>query len=362
MLLKNKIKYFYKKITIIFFLIVFRKIKIQKKTQKEIKVTSIYKIFKNSVKKYKYRLYQINNGRVFTNYVENLAVISKNILIKDVSFQQIKGHLKQNKNEVILNGTPKFKKRVNGRMLVLTQGASGHFNYAHWLFDIIPKIIIMSQHYKIDKEDFFYFSRLNKFQKETLKLININIDTKKFIDSNKYRHVEAEKLLAVTHPNYFNKTIFFSHSNLPSWIILSLKKIFLRKELKKSNYKKIFIDRTDSNQNHCKLTNNKEVIMFLKKKNFKILKLSNLKFIEQVSIFRNCKVIIAPHGAGLANIIFCRRNTKVVEIIPKYIKNYVYKRVSKVNKLNHQFIFLNEIKNNNNGDMYLDLNKIRKMI
>ena len=43
--------------------------------------------------------------------------------------------------------------------------------------------------------------------------------------------VEAEKLLAVTHPNYFNKTFFFSHSNLPVWIILSLKKIFQKKRL-----------------------------------------------------------------------------------------------------------------------------------
>jgi capsular polysaccharide biosynthesis protein len=362
MLLKKKFKFFYKKLIINIFFAIYGKIKVQKKIQKEIKVTSIYKIFKSNIKKYKYRLYQINNGRVFTNYVENLAVISKNILMRDVSFQQIKGHLKQNRNEVLLNGTPKFKKKINGRMVVLTQGASGHFNYAHWLFDIIPKIILISQHYKIDKKDFFYFSRLNKFQKETLKLMNINIDTKKFIDSNKFRHVEAEKLLAVTHPNYFNKTFFFSHSNLPVWIILSLKKIFQKKILKKSNYKKIFIDRTDSNQNHCKLTNNKEVITFLRKKNFKILKLSNLKFIDQVSIFSNCKMIIAPHGAGLANIAFCSFNTKVVEIIPKYIKNYEYKRVSKINKLNHQFIFLNEIKNNNDGDMYLDLDKIRKII
>ena len=362
MLLKKKIKLFYNTIIKFFFWGVYGKIKIQKKIQKEIKVTTIYKIFNNNVKKYKYKLYQINNGRVFTNYVENLAVISKNILIKDASFQQIKGYLKQNKNEVLLNGTPKFKKKVNGRMLVLTQGASGHFNYAHWLFDIIPKIILISQQYKIDKKDFFYLSRLNKFQKETLKLINININTKKIIDANKFRHVEAKKLLAVTHPNYFNKTIFFSHSNIPAWIIYSLKKIFKKKKIKKSNYKKIFIDRTDSKQDHCKLINNKEVVMFLRKKNFKILRLSNLKFIDQVSIFSNCKLIIAPHGAGLANITFCRRNTKVVEIIPKYIKNYEYKRVSKINKLNHQFIFLNEIKNNNNGDMYLDLDKIRKII
>ena len=73
-------------------------------------------------------------------------------------------------------------------------------------------------------------------------------------------------------------------------------------------------------------------------------------------------MIIAAHGAGLANIAFCSHNTKVAEIIPKYIKNYEYKRVSKINQLNHQFIFLYKIKNNNDGDMYLDLDKIRKII
>ena len=32
-------------------------------------------------------------------------------------------------------------------------------------------------------------------------------------------------------------------------------------------------------------------------------------------------------------IIFCRRNTKVVEIILKYIKKYIYKRVPKIIEL-----------------------------
>ena len=51
-------------------------------------------------------------------------------------------------------------------MLVLTQGASGHFNYAHWLFDIVPKLIMVSKFYRLNKIDFFYFSKLNNFQKK----------------------------------------------------------------------------------------------------------------------------------------------------------------------------------------------------
>ena len=132
--------------------------------------------------------------------------------------------------------------------------------------------------------------------------------------------------------------------------------------MKKKNYKKIFIDRSDSTENHCKLINNYEVKEFLKKNGFKILQLSKLKIIDQISIFRNCKEIIAPHGAGLANLTFCKSRTKVTELIPENIKNEEYKRVSKLNKLKHKFVYLKNIKDNKIGDMYINLKLLKKFI
>ena len=100
----------------------------------------------------------------------------------------------------------------------------------------------------------------------------------------------------------------------------------------------------------------------MKKKGFKILQLSRINLFDQISIFKNCKEIISPHGAGLANLVFCRSRTKVTEIIPINIKNYEYKRISKINNLKHKFVFLKKIQENVNGDMYLDLKKINKLI
>lgn len=360
MTLKKFLKLCFNKAIQSFFFIIYGKIKIQGLNSKKIKIRKIKYINNINVKKLNYKVIQIDKGRAFTNYVENLAVISNNIIAKDFSFQQINGYLNQNKNEVLISGTPKFKKKFLGKTLVLTQGASGHFNYAHWLFDILPKLIIASQFCKLSKINFFYFSKLNNFQKETLKFMKI--DPARFIDSNKLRHIESEKLIAVSHPNYFKKTIFFAHSNLPKWIIYSLKKIFLKKKIKKSIYKRIFIDRSDSTQKHCKLINNKEIIIFLKKRGFKILKLSKIKFINQISIFKNCKEIIAPHGAGLANLVFCKSGTKVCEIITKNINNSVYRRVSNINKLKHKFVYLKNIKNDKNGDMFLNLEELNKLV
>ena len=229
MTLKKFLKICFNKAIQSFFFIIYGKIKAQNLDLKKVKIKKVKYIDKSNVKKFDYKVIQINNGRVFTNFVENLAVISNDTIAKGFSFQQINGYLSHNKNQVILSGTPKFKKKFLGKTLVLTQGASGHLNYAHWLFDIVPKLIIVSQFYKLSKIDFFYFSKLNNFQKETLKLLKI--DSAKFIDSNKFRHIEAERLIAVSHPNYFKKTIFFAHSKLPIWIIHSLKKIFKKKKV-----------------------------------------------------------------------------------------------------------------------------------
>ena len=66
----------------------------------------------------------------------------------------------------------------------------------------------------------------------------------------------------------------------------------------------VFIDRSESTFNHCKLQNNQEIIEFLEKKGFKVTKLDNLDFFEQIYLFQNAKTIIGPHGAAFTNLVF----------------------------------------------------------
>ena len=161
----------------------------------------------------------------------------------------------------------------------------------------------------------FYFARPSSFQKETLKILNVSPN--KFIDSKKYKHCYCDKLIFTTHPNYFKGTFSEAQSNIPKWIIQYLRRKFLKfVKNNKKTYKKIYIDRSDAVFNHCKLINNSEVTTFLKLKGFKILKLSKLSFLNQITIFNNAKFIVGPHGAGFANLIFCKKNTKVLEIKP----------------------------------------------
>ena len=244
---------------------------------------------------------------------------------------------------------------------MLTQGASGHDNYAHWLLDIIPKIKLVSSVYNLNKIDYFFFSKINHFQKESLKIMNLNPN--KFIDANKNRHIKADNLLAISHPYFFKKHFFYAQSRIPVWIIKFLRNFFLKKINKRQkNFEKIYIDRSDAKTNHCKLINNDELISFLKKRKFKILRLSELSFTKQLAIFYNCKYIISPHGAGLANIIFCKKKTKILEFFPKNHSNKVYKRISKINDLKYRSLYSKKIENKKNGDIYINTKTLKKFI
>ena len=356
-----KLSLFYKKIIENLFIIIYGKVITTNKKIKNLSITKLDKINNENLSKYNYYLYKLSNGRVFTNCVENVSIISGNHLVKKASFQQINGLLKTNKNVTLNTGTPKLIKSINGSLIILTQGASGHNNYAHWMLDVLPRIKLLLSKMLISEIKNIYVTKLNKFQNQSFSFLGLK--SFKIIDPNIFRHVKADQIISVSHPYYFKKTWFYAQSNLPSWIIKFLRNDISKKvKSKKKSYKRIFIDRSDSLQNHSKLINNNEVIKYLKSKRYKCLRLTELNLKDQISIFKNCNTIIAPHGAGLTNIAFCKKNTKVIEIIPHDNKNYLFKRISKINKLKYKSIYLNKIYNNKNGDMHLKLDDLKKYL
>jgi capsular polysaccharide biosynthesis protein len=49
-------------------------------------------------------------------------------------------------------------------------------------------------------------------------------------------------------------------------------------------------------------------------------------FEEQVAIMHNCEIVVAPHGAGLTNILFCQLGITVIELLAdKYPASCFYR-------------------------------------
>ena len=177
------------------------------------------------------------------------------------------------------------------------------------------------------------------------------------------RHISADKIIAVDHPWYYEGTMQKEVVNIPSWIVHWLREKFLKIAVKFSCGDKIFIDRSESKFNHCKLQNNDEIISFLKSKGFESYKVGELDFFHQIYLFNNAKIIIGPHGAAHTNIVFCRPETKIIEIIPDNHPSKKCARLSKILNLNHLRITTPKLENNNiNGDIKFSIEDLNKTI
>ena len=67
-----------------------------------------------------------------------------------------------------------------------------------------------------------------------------------------------------------------------------------------------------------RITNENEVLEALEPLGFATYILEEMSYIEQVKLFAQAKVIIAPHGAGLTNLIFAD-NPIIVELFGAYV-------------------------------------------
>jgi capsular polysaccharide biosynthesis protein len=74
----------------------------------------------------------------------------------------------------------------------------------------------------------------------------------------------------------------------------------------------VYISRSDTTKRIIK--NENELIRFLENKGFSVLRTGGLSLSQQVSLVRNAKIIIGPHGAGLTNLAFARHLRALVEI------------------------------------------------
>jgi capsular polysaccharide biosynthesis protein len=80
------------------------------------------------------------------------------------------------------------------------------------------------------------------------------------------------------------------------------------------------------------------VIDYLAKFGFQTFVTESLSVVEQIALFYHAKIIVAPHGSGLTNIIFCQKGAKVIELVsPHYLRPY-YSIISQLLGLEHYYI------------------------
>lgn len=182
-------------------------------------------------------------------------------------------------------------------------------NYTHWLLDWFPRILVLKEHgYDLRKLKFVLPHYLTTFESQLMSIIGIDVtnvinlpakNTSASIMSNKIIGTSLSGERCFRHA--LNNGCFF------------LKEIINKLFLQKINFfTKIIINRRLNRI----IRFDRNVNDFFIKYNFKEIYLEDLTVEEQVYLFRSATHIIGAHGAGLANLVFCQKNTKVLELFP----------------------------------------------
>ncbi len=316
----------------------------------------------------KYKTYVVSESRLYTNTIHDTAIILDNKLVEGASFQ-----LRENKNDVPKNnivlkiGTPRIIKRFRGIIVSLLTGGGGNSNYYHWLYDVLPRLKLISDTIDLEKVDYFLFPNIReRFQTETLNLLKIPL--KKRISSLENRHLSADKIITTEHPWLINNDPINDPANLPKWIPKWLNDHLDDNEYKFDNSpKKFFIDRSDSKSNHRffrSISNEVELKKFLIQKGFEIVSLSNLSFNNQVKLFRNAEIIIGLHGAGFSNLAFCTpsSSTKIIELKTETTGDMYSQLATKNNKFIPLAVKSQNTLVNTLGEIMIPLEKLEKLI
>lgn len=85
----------------------------------------------------------------------------------------------------------------------------------------------------------------------------------------------------------------------------------------RENGKRIYISRGKASRR--RLINENKVLEKLCKEGFKSYFLEDMSIEQQVKLFSEAEAVVAPHGAGLVNIIFCRRAIRILELFPEWV-------------------------------------------
>ncbi|RDC62015.1 glycosyltransferase family 61 protein [Adhaeribacter pallidiroseus] len=178
----------------------------------------------------------------------------------------------------------------------------------HWFYDCLPRVYILLQQVK-EPVKLIVNQNLPAFQLETLQFVITDYPHITVVYQPKTAKWEIEHFI---FPGFVT-----NHSSgfLPARIAHFLReKIWQGYQVQPQNAKtRLYISRSKARKR--RILNENMLTEELVKLGFIIVHAEDLTYAQQVQLFYNAAIIVAPHGAGLTNILFSK-HCRVLELHP----------------------------------------------
>ncbi len=187
---------------------------------------------------------------------------------------------------------------------------STYTNYFHWICDSVLLIEGVREYEKKvgRKIKLIVNDNLTQYQREYLEALDYSEED--LIFWKDYRKASIRNLVVVKSRRTGTNMDEIVSSHGMNWLSKSILSKINVPTQKQSE--RVFLTR--QHESCRRITNFNTIEPILRKYNFQIVNTEGLSVLDQAMLFYNMKVLVAPHGAGLTNMIFSKK-LAIIEMI-----------------------------------------------
>jgi len=176
------------------------------------------------------------------------------------------------------------------------------FAYYHWIAESLPRLKLLEP-FLSALDGLFIPDDIEPQMTESL--LAFGLQPEQLIPLSMASHYCPQVLMV---PEYC------AGLNIPEWAPQYLKQRLAPSTEFSSSARRLYISRQDAGKR--RVINEGELLPILERYGFEVICLRSLSFVEQVKLFSEAEIVVGPHGAGLANLMFCSAGVKVLELVP----------------------------------------------
>lgn len=247
------------------------------------------------------------------------------------------------------------KEVVPGSVALLGNRVFDNTNYYHFWVDVMADIWYIKRNLPCSEMPDYYlvpFAGLN-WQWDIMKTCGLS--EKEVIPYDKYDVLSIEKLIIPIR----DKGV----ANLPAWLSLAIHEMSNWLPKVEQSERLIFISRGDASRR--RVANETILRERLINVGFDVHTLAGLSLSEQQHLFASATIICAPHGAGLTNLVWCRRGAVVIDFLSENHLPPCFKELAAQNGVIYHPYVCRQIEGNEAGmigDIYISDQQIDSVI
>jgi hypothetical protein len=180
---------------------------------------------------------------------------------------------------------------------------AGQNNYAHCLLQSVPRLHLLQHGFGLEADRYLLRDKAPRPAVDALTILGIPVDRVQIVPFHDAPAYRCAMLRAATAP-------FVNEFGIP-WVATFLNELFLP-DPPPTHARRLYIRRGTANR---AVLNEDDVLALLEPAGFEAVTMDGRSVTDQATMFASSEVVVASHGAALANLVFARPGTAVVELM-----------------------------------------------